>query len=377
MRYLFMNTLQTQSILSSNVASEPANNGTRLSQQADKINENQQTPGGVIDDKYSASSRNDAVVAKVVSISLKNSVGVSVGAANTSDSPNTVSESFEKLNEAPSFESGVKQITENVLGFVGKALHNLATQEYSAEQLSFYKSEALKGVEVGIDQAKLELIGIADDATFKSIDRIKDAIFDGVKGIDIEGIIANSQQKSASLAEFNNIDIKLSDFNTASIDFENSINDSNLNNQDTSIYTTSTSGISFSIERSESNVSSLGQARAVSSEKLAEIVNQTDALLDSFYRSEISEHYTKSQMSGYSDQEIINSNPDDLPESPRKVAEYLSKYLGVIESSKQVVESEQDFNEIINGLVNQMKDVQVPDLLQAINKFHSFNRKFD
>jgi alkylhydroperoxidase family enzyme len=47
-----------------------------------------------------------------------------------------------------------------------------------------------------------------------------------------------------------------------------------------------------------------------------------------------------------------------------------------MESTRQTLASDQQYSEIINGLVNQMKDVQVPDLLQAINRFHAFNSKF-
>jgi hypothetical protein len=47
-----------------------------------------------------------------------------------------------------------------------------------------------------------------------------------------------------------------------------------------------------------------------------------------------------------------------------------------MESSESTFSSAKDFNQVINGLVNQMKDVQIPDLLQAINRFHAFNSKF-
>jgi hypothetical protein len=30
---------------------------------------------------------------------------------------------------------------------------------------------------------------------------------------------------------------------------------------------------------------------------------------------------------------------------------------------------------MINGIINEMKDIQVPDLVQAINRFHSFNQQ--
>ena len=36
--------------------------------------------------------------------------------------------------------------------------------------------------------------------------------------------------------------------------------------------------------------------------------------------------------------------------------------------------SSEDYNALIAGLINEMKDVQVPDLISAINRFRSFNQ---
>jgi hypothetical protein len=47
-----------------------------------------------------------------------------------------------------------------------------------------------------------------------------------------------------------------------------------------------------------------------------------------------------------------------------------------METTNKTFEGLAEYNEIINGIVNQMEDVQVPDLLTAINRFHSFNSQF-
>ncbi|MDT0596513.1 DUF5610 domain-containing protein [Glaciecola petra] len=386
-----MNTLQTQNILSSKAVGEPSNNGIRQSQLVDKPASNIASA----DDTYSASHQSDAVIAKVVSFSLKKNVGVSVGVPSTINTEKNLNERFDVEKGASSFEAGIDKITANVVSFVGKALHNLASQNYSEEQLNFYRNEAIKGVEVGIDQAKIELIGLADENTFDSIDQIKNAILQGVDRLSLDNIISNASATDTSNSNeaYNEIDITLSDYSRGSLSFDNVLIKSEVSASTKSNeknFTTSSSGISFSINVAESKISSiqmkheyeLGQV-----DRLANLVNQTDALLDSFYRGSVEDSYAKSQLEGYSDEHllrsakaIVNSSTNlknDLPESPKQVADYLSKYLGVIDSSKQILEDEQDFNQIINGLVNQMKDVQVPDLLQAINKFHSFNRKFD
>jgi hypothetical protein len=61
--------------------------------------------------------------------------------------------------------------------------------------------------------------------------------------------------------------------------------------------------------------------------------------------------------------------------APKAVAEYLNKILDAYSQSADSLGSEKDFNNVINSLVNELKDVQVPDILSAINRFHKFNAK--
>ena len=78
----------------------------------------------------------------------------------------------------------------------------------------------------------------------------------------------------------------------------------------------------------------------------------------------------------YGDIQHIAGNGESDFTAPKAVAEYVNRYLDILENSKSTLANDEDFNQVINGLVNQMKDVQVPDLLQAINRFHSFNSNF-
>jgi len=43
-------------------------------------------------------------------------------------------------------------------------------------------------------------------------------------------------------------------------------------------------------------------------------------------------------------------------------------------NAESTLESNEDYNTLIGGLINEMKDVQVPDLVSAINRFHAFNQ---
>jgi hypothetical protein len=62
--------------------------------------------------------------------------------------------------------------------------------------------------------------------------------------------------------------------------------------------------------------------------------------------------------------------------SPKAVVMYVSKLMNLMEKSNELFDDEGQYKDIINGIVNQMSDVQVPDIVQAINKFYTFNSKF-
>ncbi len=62
-------------------------------------------------------------------------------------------------------------------------------------------------------------------------------------------------------------------------------------------------------------------------------------------------------------------------QAPKAVAEYLNKVLDGMNQAAHKLGSQEDFKSVINSLVNEMKDVQVPDILSAINRFHAFNAK--
>jgi hypothetical protein len=393
-RYLFMNTLQTQAVLSSKSTT------TVAEKQAPVVKEPSREAQMVVNksDRYSASAANDAVVAKVLSFSLNKNVENSM-ASESSSQTKSLSEKFKlaQQNAAPNFN--IQTVTENVVGFVSKALSNLAVQGYDSEKLEYYKNQAISGVEVGIDQAKIELVGLVDDSVFDTIDDTRDLIIGGIQNLSnnkedyLNGLENASSIATGTDQKFSRIDVRSGSQQTISIDFERSaFKESLASFQSTNMFTTSASNISFSVE---------GDLEDPNTQAMANLVNKIDGLANSFYRGDIQSSYDKSMALGYSNNELVSlsaelrksdkgsttqtygeiqhmDKADNLRDltAPRAVAEYLNRYLDVLESNKATLNNDNDFNNIINGLVNQMKDVQVPDLLQAINRFHSFNSKF-
>jgi hypothetical protein len=390
-----MNTIQAQTNVSPTSGSGPhdvANSPSKLS----TLNVDQVSSKA---DHYSATAANDVVVARVISSSLGKSFSYAGANEQSGSALNNLSDRFSTQAQNDEAIPNIQTVTKNVVGFVEGALANLAKQGFDEEKLSFFRNEAVKGVEVGIDQAKLDLIGLANDDVFRTIDSTRDSIIDGINRLP-----TNPNEYNASLndavqrdnivqEEFAAIRVNTSSGTNVTIDFETrAFNESNFESGK-SIHTTSSSNISFALH---------GSVDDSSHQKIADLLNKTDSLANSFYRGDIENAYNKSVELGYSDNEILGlakqlnqgstqqqlrmyediehlaavTTQSDLA-APKAVADYVNRYLDVMESSKETFKSEKDFNQVINGLVNQMKDVQVPDLLQAINRFHAFNNKFN
>jgi hypothetical protein len=351
-------------------------------------------------DHYSATAANDAVVAKVISSSINRSFGNTPFTNEIAESSSArLSEKFtsqesEEVSAAPNFET----VTANVVSFVESALANLAKRGFDKEQLTFFRNEAVTGVEVGIDQAKLELVGIASNDLFTTIDKTKESIIGGINQLSVEPFeyehtIKNIEKvETGTQRELAAIEVTTFDKDLAKIDFETRAFNAVKIEANRSLFTTSSSNISFSVQ---------GDLTERSRHDLANFINKVDGLANSFYRGDIESAYNKSKDLGYSDNEIIglakqlhksdtslqmktygdiqhlnvDSDKTDFT-APKTVAEYVNRYLDVMESGNTTLNAEKDFNQVLNGLVNQMKDVQVPDLLQAINRFHAFNKRF-
>ena len=132
---------------------------------------------------------------------------------------------------------------------------------------------------------------------------------------------------------------------------------------------------------------------------IGNLVAQADDVANMFYRGNIEQAYEKALDIGYDNKELqsfalqltkvessqkiqkygevqqYSDTPSADLKAPKAVAEYLNKVLNGMNQASEQLGSQEDFNSIINSLVNEMKDVQVPDILTAINRFHTFNAK--
>lgn len=72
----------------------------------------------------------------------------------------------------------------------------------------------------------------------------------------------------------------------------------------------------------------------------------------------------------YDDKREQNADP---AKAVKPVSDYLSRMLNVIEQANQLLENGDEYENLLNSIVNEVQDVGTEDLISAINRFHSFN----
>lgn len=339
-------------------------------------------------DTYSASNANDAVAAKVIAFSINSRFETVLPQRDTEQTQQAV-----KLGsiQSQSFFD-IDEVVNNVLGFVSSSLTSMVSNGATEEDIAYFKQQATEGVNYGIEQAKKELSGINDETLTKNINLSQERI---IKGIDEmpEDVALYASTNDGNNDKYNEINIILNNSQRAAVDFGvQAFSKAATQSENEVAFTTQGSNTSFSVSGNISN-EQIG--------KLADLINNTDEVLNTFYRKDMQSALNKAEQLGYTVSDIKNlskqmemtenatvamaydqikhldgnAEKEDLS-SPKALAQYLSRMMNVMETANNELGSQEEFKQVINGLVNQMKDVQVPDLVEAINRFHAFNAKF-
>ena len=134
---------------------------------------------------------------------------------------------------------------------------------------------------------------------------------------------------------------------------------------------------------------------------IGKLVSDANDLADEFFNGDIETAYKQALKLGFDDQELTSfalqltkventqvikayetvshydqeSGNNEPAKAVKPVAHYLDKMLGVVEESRLKLQDGNDYENMINELINRMGEVHTPDLIHAINRFHSFNQK--
>lgn len=370
----------------------------------------------------SMSSSQTSIGMRIVSTSLSQSLEID------GQKPQDVKEKNldEKSNSLFDFE----KVARNVLKFVGGVIRGAADGGASDEKLNGLFSQAREGVSRGFAMAEKDLAGFMNEEIEQGMTKSRDLIDTGIDDLETDifgrepanavtlsslNAVAASDEKSGSLT------IRTKDGDEVSFSFESlrsfqasqQLNfEAQTSEGQSSAENGEQSGTNFSAsytqqtsyqyyERSGISFSLKGELDEDELDSIADLVGQVQDLADTFYSGDIDKAFEEALSLGFDDKELVgyalqlnrttqtevlktyeniqhyNEDSNDNAKygnvvSP--VAQYLEKMMDTFANAENKLASSEDYNALIAGLINEMKDVQVPDLISAINRFRSFNQ---
>jgi hypothetical protein len=337
------------------------------------------------------------VAARVLGLSISQTLSIEGRIADV----RSKNEDYDQKVEKPLFD--FEEVARNVLNFVGNVIKNASASGADDEKLTALLAQARYGVSKGIELAEDELGTNTTEELRDGIAKTRASIFNGIQKLETN--ILDKSYKSAQIAtvsvpqqkaELSEFSVRTRDGDEVQIRFgvtentsKESFSSDNGGSQVSFIYKQTTSfSLQIKGELDENELQAIGQ-----------LIAQCDDVTNTFYRGDIEKAYDKALNIGFDNKQLssfalqlskvessqkiqkygevqkYSETPSIDLQAPKAVAEYLNKVLDGMNQAGQQLGSKEDFNSIINSLVNEMKDVQVPDILSAINRFHTFNAK--
>ncbi len=277
-------------------------------------------------------------------------------------------------------------------------------------------SNSLKAIREGIDQLERDILGKKDE------------------GEESVTAVSASQSVTASSENAGEINIVTKDGDEVTISFEDFQEVSA--SREVAIETTSTDPVNPGttstgaaeeaeteenqpqLASSETSVNLSQQYSVIDSQELAftvkgeideqerkaieNLVRDTSALVDDFFAGDVEAAFAKALELGFDEGQIaeysielsktetievvqtyeqVSSYADsDSPSFPspfKKIADYVDDLAKVMGEAKDELADNASFDNLVNGLINRVIDINTDDLLAAINRFNSFNQRFD
>ncbi|WP_088330162.1 DUF5610 domain-containing protein [Lacimicrobium sp. SS2-24] len=325
--------------------------------------------------------------------------------------------------EKPLFD--FEEIAKNVLNFVGGAIRHAQSKGADDDKLTSMFEQARSGVLKGVKMAERDLAGVMNDEISTGIKKSQELIEDGLQTLE-KKIFGQSEQSEAvsqtvGYARDDNSELSIitKDGDEVTIRFESSTqfsyNQSLMLNgagddKGTDSEQSQDEGTSFNFTASQSyqfyqanafSFSVRGELDEDELKSIGELVGNAADVADEFYNGNVEEAFNQALKIGFDESELTSfalqlsrneqskviqtyesvSHNDDKNRGQeglgpvKTVSHYLERMLNMAEKAQQKLPDRESYENLITGLVNKMPDVQTPDLLEAINRFHTFNSK--
>ncbi|GAA0853859.1 DUF5610 domain-containing protein [Aliiglaciecola litoralis] len=166
--------------------------------------------------------------------------------------------------------------------------------------------------------------------------------------------------------------------------------------------TTSVSQQSMSFSQSNLSFTVNGELDEAELASIGQLVSDANDLAKDFFDGDIETAFNQALELGFDKQELAgyalqltrqeqvevvkayesvsqydgNESATNASSKPvERVSDYLAKMLNVLDQSQQKLEDSEQYEKLINSLVNRVQDVDTNELVSAINDFHVFNKQ--
>ncbi|HCV17479.1 MAG TPA: DUF4367 domain-containing protein [Alteromonas sp.] len=331
---------------------------------------------------------------------------------------------FDKAEENKS-AFDFEEVASNVLKFVGGVVRGAAKSGADEAQLTELIGQARSGVAKGIALAEKDLAGFMNQEITDGIRNSKEAIGEGIDNIEKEvlspfrGTMEVGASLSAQYAQLQSGGLKITtkDGDEVEISFGQSrqyqysaserITSSANSNGDANAPATPESDVvarrSLNVQLSEYRGISFSVQGELDDDELgaiSDLVKQITDVSKSFFNGDLDTALDKALNLGYDEKELadfalkLNSrevvsekisaykevsdgNSSELKKYMRPIKEYMDELKALNQLLDTTLKDGEGYKELVTGVINQMKEVHVPDVLSAINRFHLFNGRIN
>lgn len=310
-----------------------------------------------------------------------------------------------------------EEVAKNVMRFVGGVIQSAADSGADDDTLTSLFGQARDGVSRGIAMAKKDLAGMMNDEITEGISRSRDAIASEMNALEDRifnrnEIVAEaaSTMLGASDEKAGGLVIRTRDGDEVTLRFED-VKRVSIGAQSSAAYGSDEQGNTIaqtqqgfyfeSYERSGISFSLEGELDEAEIEAIADLIGNTKDLADNFFSGDIDSAFEQALNLGFNETELVgfalqlnrttstevvktyenikhyseeNEASGNYGSNVSPIAQYLDKMLSTFDDAGRQLASGDEYNNLITDLFNQLEEVQVPDLLSAINRFHSFNQ---
>ena len=331
---------------------------------------------------------------------------------------------FDKAEENKS-AFDFEEVASNVLKFVGGVVRGAAKSGADEAQLTDLIGQARSGVAKGIALAEKDLAGFMNQEITDGIRNSKEAIGEGIDNIEKEvlspfrGTMEVGASLSAQYAQLQSGGLKITtkDGDEVEISFGQSrqyqysaserITSSANSNGDANAPATPQSDVvaqrSLNVQFSEYRGISFSVQGELDDDELgaiSDLVKQITDVSKSFFKGDLDIALDKALELGYDEKELagfalkLNSrevvsekisaykevsdgDSSELKKYMRPIKEYMDELKALNQLLDTTLKDGEGYKELVTGVINQMKEVHVPDVLSAINRFHLFNGRIN